>query len=377
MSSSKKIRNRSSLRSREPASVAGSGAHFTSPPKKRDARSHQPVVGFGQAQRMAMLRARIAARKNPNQASAQALNPAHNNPEPVGDVEMEDWVDESDIMPHPPYPPNASPVPVPIPSSSSNRTTAQRLCAAWDLLLPELEGPYAEYQLASYAQRPSAISTLLRHECTASFRGGAGGNMQLHAGHCSPRQTWHLPMSPTKPKTGVSIDLLDVYRALFERSCDAITALAAALRTIYDRRGFFVVSQQDRAQLAKDPFRAGLQNAVQWYSNLRSRLQNKLDQALLTADISLFPPALALPEVAIDEDVTSAADASAQPPDPSDASPDPVGLDAGREDPPPTSTDHIPEQSVPPVLTPGRADRLLRERCPACFGLEEWGRPLD
>ncbi|KAJ7660339.1 hypothetical protein DFH06DRAFT_989269 [Mycena polygramma] len=149
-------------------------------------------------------------------------------------------------------------------------------------------------------------------------------------------------MSPTKPKTGVSIDLLDVYRALFERSCDAITALAAALRTIYDRRGFFVVSQQDRAQLAKDPFRAGLQNAVQWYSNLRSRLQNKLDQALLTADISLFPPALALPE-----------------------------------DPPPTSTDHIPEQSVPPVLTPGRADRLLRERCPACFGLEEWGRPLD
>jgi hypothetical protein len=53
-----------------------------------------------------------------------------------------------------------------------------------------------------------------------------------------------FPMSPTKPKTGVSIDLLDIYRALFERSCDAITALAAALRTIYDRRGFYVLSLQ-------------------------------------------------------------------------------------------------------------------------------------
>ena len=53
-----------------------------------------------------------------------------------------------------------------------------------------------------------------------------------------------FPMSPTKPKTGVSIDLLEIYRALFERSCDAITALAAALHTIYDRRGFHVLSQK-------------------------------------------------------------------------------------------------------------------------------------
>ncbi|KAJ7433050.1 hypothetical protein B0H11DRAFT_1662669, partial [Mycena galericulata] len=46
-----------------------------------------------------------------------------------------------------------------------------------------------------------------------------------------------FPASPTKPRTFVSIDLLEVYRALFERSCDAITALAAALHTIYERRG--------------------------------------------------------------------------------------------------------------------------------------------
>jgi hypothetical protein len=53
-----------------------------------------------------------------------------------------------------------------------------------------------------------------------------------------------FPTSPSKPRTGVSLDLLEIYRALFERSCDAITALAAALHTIYDRRGFRVLSSK-------------------------------------------------------------------------------------------------------------------------------------
>jgi hypothetical protein len=53
-----------------------------------------------------------------------------------------------------------------------------------------------------------------------------------------------FPASPTKTKTGLAIDLLDLYRTLFERSCDAITALAAALHTLYERRGFRVLSGQ-------------------------------------------------------------------------------------------------------------------------------------
>ncbi|KAF8190215.1 hypothetical protein K438DRAFT_1592109 [Mycena galopus ATCC 62051] len=53
-----------------------------------------------------------------------------------------------------------------------------------------------------------------------------------------------FPGSPTKTQTGISIDLLEIYRALFERSCDAITALAAALKTIYECRGFRVPSHR-------------------------------------------------------------------------------------------------------------------------------------
>lgn len=47
-----------------------------------------------------------------------------------------------------------------------------------------------------------------------------------------------FPVSPSHPRTAVSIDLLEFYHVLFERSADAVTALAGALRTHYARRGF-------------------------------------------------------------------------------------------------------------------------------------------
>ncbi|KAJ7109041.1 hypothetical protein C8R43DRAFT_905000 [Mycena crocata] len=148
-----------------------------------------------------------------------------------------------------------------------------------------------------------------------------------------------FPASPSKPRTAISIDLLEVYRALFERSCDAITALAAALHTIYDRRGFRVLSTRNRDVGAKDPFRAGLTQAVQAYSNLRVRLQARLDSALASADAQLFPI----------------------------LQPDPLDEETG--------TLEAPEAHPP--LTPGRASRRMREICPTCFALEGWGRPLS
>ncbi|KAJ7091547.1 hypothetical protein B0H15DRAFT_778059, partial [Mycena belliarum] len=133
-----------------------------------------------------------------------------------------------------------------------------------------------------------------------------------------------FPASPTKTKTGVSIDVLDFYRAFFERSCDAITALAAALHTLYDRRGF-----RAKDERASDPFRRLLIQAVQWASNLRDRVEKRVASVLAQAEAQLAIPA---------------------PPFPG------AGLD-------------------PAPGTPF-ADRILRERCPACFNLNEWGRDL-
>ncbi|KAJ7791577.1 hypothetical protein B0H14DRAFT_3160794 [Mycena olivaceomarginata] len=74
-----------------------------------------------------------------------------------------------------------------------------------------------------------------------------------------------FPMSPNRPQTAVSVDLLDIYQALFERYL------------------------QNKGQLAKDSFRAGLQQAVQWYSNLRTEVQKRVNAALVEAETSLYP----------------------------------------------------------------------------------------
>ena len=44
------------------------------------------------------------------------------------------------------------------------------------------------------------------------------------------------------PRSAISIDLLDLYFALFERSADAVSALAGALKTMYYRRGFSILN---------------------------------------------------------------------------------------------------------------------------------------
>ncbi|KAG1755310.1 hypothetical protein EDD22DRAFT_784540 [Suillus occidentalis] len=42
-----------------------------------------------------------------------------------------------------------------------------------------------------------------------------------------------FPTAPSQPRMAVSVELLSFYCALFEHSCDAINALASALRTHY------------------------------------------------------------------------------------------------------------------------------------------------
>ncbi|KAJ7202987.1 hypothetical protein B0H12DRAFT_1035731 [Mycena haematopus] len=159
-----------------------------------------------------------------------------------------------------------------------------------------------------------------------------------------------FPASPNRPRIGVSLDVLDIYRAMFERSCDAITALAAALRTVYDRRGFTVVSDRNPLDRVADPFRKSLTQAVQWSSNLRDRIDRKMHMVLGPSATTSTTPLQ--PFAAPSTEPQSSAAPSAERSAPS-------------------------SPSVAPPLTPGRASRTLREKCPACFGHTEWGRPLD
>ncbi|KIM54165.1 hypothetical protein SCLCIDRAFT_137316, partial [Scleroderma citrinum Foug A] len=69
--------------------------------------------------------------------------------------------------------------------------------------------------------------------------------------HCSTLHqmlTSHglFPTMPSQPQMAVSVELLDFYRVLFERSCNAINALAATLSTYYMRQGFRVTKPQSK-----------------------------------------------------------------------------------------------------------------------------------
>ena len=53
-----------------------------------------------------------------------------------------------------------------------------------------------------------------------------------------------FPTAPSQPNLAVSILFLEFYRALFERTGDAVSAVTAALSNFYNRRGYPVVDKK-------------------------------------------------------------------------------------------------------------------------------------
>ncbi|KAJ7881222.1 hypothetical protein B0H13DRAFT_2345209 [Mycena leptocephala] len=357
-----------SIRANQPATTGGFGTHFKSPLKVRDKHKKQVVQGLGRAQKTAAARQRLEALLHrANVLGMEPIAPVVLDDGAAGsDVNMADWTDmeEPPSAPSPPSPPRKPTI-----------SAAQRLNDAWNRLLPQLETPGSD---------------IMSHECTASCETSTVSEVKcLYPTHiqyitvstCSCKPVAVLlvehgvfPASPTKTKTGLAIDLLDLYRALFERSCDAITALAAALHTLYDRRGFRVLSEQ----------------AVQWAANLRDRVERKVDAMLAQAESLLSGPAPQTMTEALDP--TSAAafvDPATAFVAPADTFVDPAtafvasaASTATEETDPRAPPDHdlpLPDAPGPspasgpsgpsPQLKPGRADRILRERCLACFNL--------
>ncbi|KAF9231589.1 hypothetical protein BU15DRAFT_90869 [Melanogaster broomeanus] len=159
-----------------------------------------------------------------------------------------------------------------------------------------------------------------------------------------------FPTTPSQPRMAVSIDLLAFYRALFERSCDAVNALASALNTHYIRRGFWMVNK-DR-EYVQEPFRRGLGSAVQWYDVLQVEVEQKIETVLQACRKRIRTSKIAHLV-------------------------------------PPTSAPFVPDQAEPSItlnrqlispsnamLTPGNCASILVQRCPTCFGGTTFGRSL-
>ncbi|KAI0694788.1 hypothetical protein C8Q76DRAFT_634071 [Earliella scabrosa] len=215
---------------------------------------------------------------------------------------------------------------------------ANKLYSAWLTLMPSLVPNYLAYLQTAQKRVGGGSSYIPQQRCIT-------GTCMLESCPCAPLPhtligSGLFPTSPSQPRVAVSIDLLDFYFALFERSADAVTALAGALKALYQRRGFPILN--DKGEPIQDPFRRGLGYAIQWYDCLRNRVESLVESAVddCLETIKAFKASHSL------------------------ESEDGQQLELFRE-------------SAPPKLASGSCDRILQKRCPACFGGTKFGRGFD
>ncbi|KAG1837541.1 hypothetical protein F4604DRAFT_1692187 [Suillus subluteus] len=87
-----------------------------------------------------------------------------------------------------------------------------------------------------------------------------------------------FPTSPSQPRMAVSTELLAFYCMLFERSCDAVNALASALHSHYIRRGFCMTNA--KGEFIQEPFRRSLGQAILWFDVLQVEVESQLERTV-------------------------------------------------------------------------------------------------
>ncbi|KZP28753.1 hypothetical protein FIBSPDRAFT_728861 [Athelia psychrophila] len=212
-------------------------------------------------------------------------------------------------------------------------TAAYDLYRKWTTIVPGLVEEYLRYMNSTIGKPVGSgcPSEILRSECNC-------GHLKAKTScfcHSIPRQLVKhglFPSAPEQPRVAVALELLGLYRALFERSCDAVNALADSLHSHYTRRGFHAVDK--KGEYIDDPWRRSLGAAIQWHDTLQVEVQSKVDAAL--KETAAFVKAFKAPE-----------DAQAAGEDEKDG---------------PTATE---------------ASWLLQGRCPACFAGRKWGRSFN
>ncbi|KAJ7583725.1 hypothetical protein C8J56DRAFT_1094564 [Mycena floridula] len=256
------------------------------------------------------------------------------------------------------------------PPQTLRETTMQTL-RDWQALIPTLYLPYLRFLDHSVAQIFTHDElTTLQSNChvsncpTQSLKNFVECIVQGCACETIPQvlvANGLFPTSPVLPKYAVTIQLLDLYRALFERSCDVIHALANALHTVYNKKGFRLLNNEGIP--IKDPFRRSIGSAVQWYDALEVHVDSVVKEAIYKSD-----------EFIQDNKKTRLQSPTPLESTKSHTTIEPCSLDDILDgkfpvSPPPTSS----------MLEPGSGEchPMLRELCPACFGGSHFGRSLQ
>ncbi|KAF8120229.1 hypothetical protein EV363DRAFT_1191626 [Boletus edulis] len=214
---------------------------------------------------------------------------------------------------------------------------AERLYASWKELIPNLVSSYLHYMSRTVGRplpsNPQSISLCKTGDCPRNCECSTLAQVLLHFGL--------FPTAPSQPRMAVSVDLLAFYRALFERSCDAVNALASALHTHYVRRGFRMINKDGTA--TQEPFRRSLGSAVQWYDILQVEVNQRIEAALQACVQFITPHPYSMMPL---------------------------------HDPPTSDSAAVVPASSKQLLTPGTCASVLLQRCPACFGGTMFGRSI-
>ncbi|KAF8131913.1 hypothetical protein EV363DRAFT_1449621 [Boletus edulis] len=352
----------------------GLGHHFQSPRHPRDKTKTQTIVYVaGQAAKRRRLAARLeqlegkipTSTSPPDAVPPNASDQTDDNHDlHFGDMSDQDYVPSDAEMEHEGQPD--------VLTSHNGHSAvqckrrilpdlrAQRLCSSWRAVIPTVIAPYLSYASRTLGKPlpPTTGSfSLCNHEnCTqkstnilcllfdhfvsvpvTSCECSTTAQVLVHHGF--------FPTAPSQPRMAVSVELLTFYRALFERSCDAVNALASALHTYYVRRGYRMVDKNNEA--IQEPFRRSLGFAVQWYDILQVEVERDIEAAVQRCrDV-------------IRDAKTSAATVAPSMPQ--------TLLPTRRNTHSLLATPSTPLSRSSTPLAPGRCDPILIQRCPACF----------
>ncbi|CAK5280809.1 unnamed protein product [Mycena citricolor] len=182
------------------------------------------------------------------------------------------------------------------PHGLQRKPRATQASSVWIHLIPDLALSLLAFRKSSFACPPTSLAATIYQNCdNPSCTQNKIRVLCLHIAHfqhidvqacscVSPAtvllEHGALATSPSKPQIAVAVNTLEIYQALFERSCIAIQAFTNALTTLYNTRGFELMSKTFDSEHATDPLRQALSQAVHVYSSIQRHIRKMVNDAL-------------------------------------------------------------------------------------------------
>ncbi|KAF7971664.1 hypothetical protein HWV62_20634 [Athelia sp. TMB] len=237
------------------------GHHFVSPKKARTALKKSATIFLEEPGSGNALRDKLECLLYPQQPPEA----------PQPDAAASEWVDEDDANEQ--FLEDTEEIPADHlgDSDPSQHPLLRTLSTKWKQTVPGLVDEYLRYINTTIGKPvgPGCGEEILRSACICGHQRAKESTLTC---------LFYDP-APEQPRVAVALELLGLYRALFERSCDAVNALADSLHSHYTRRGFHVVDKK-KGDYIVDPWRRSLATAIQWHDTLQVEVQKKLDATL-------------------------------------------------------------------------------------------------